>query len=131
MRTSRHIQLAQLTIPKALKVQLGLAASIELLAATVLVVLPESGVGLRFFAVLLGALGLHSLVSLQQAPYSMRSTLLLRVMAAGGICIAGAVDLVVNWPAAPGLLALGLTAVAAVSIPVWSYWLVRVGRLPQ
>ncbi len=131
MRISRHIQLAQLTVPKALKVQLGVAASLELVAATVLVVLPVSLVGLRFFAVLLGALALHSLVSLQQAPYSMRSTLLLRVMAAGGICLAGAIDLGVNWPAAPGLPVLGITAVAAVSIPLWTYWLVRVGRLPQ
>lgn len=131
MRLSSHTQLARLTLPRKLKICLAVAGGAELVAAAVLISLPASVYGLRLFAGMLGALGIHSLVSLQQTPYSMRTLLNLRILTAGAVCLASGVELLLRWPEMPGSLMLALSVYSAVSIPLWFYWLVRVGRLPQ
>ncbi len=97
----------------------------------VLVSHPASAYGLRLFAGMLGALGIHSLVSLHQTPYSMRTLLNLRILTACAVCLATGVEVVLRWRGVNGILMAGLSAYGAVSIPLWLYWRVRVGRLPQ
>lgn len=131
MRLSSHTQLARLTLPRTLKIWLAVAGSAELVAAAVLIGLPASAYGLRLFAGMLAALGIHSLVSMHQTPYSMRTLLNLRILTAGAVCLASGLELMLRWPEVPGSLMLVLITYSAVSIPLWFYWLVRVGRLPQ
>jgi hypothetical protein len=57
--------------------------------------------------------------------------LTLRVLTAGAVCIASGLELVIQRPGTPGSMMLVLITYSIVSIFLWFYWLVRVGRLPQ
>lgn len=131
MKMSSHTQLSRLTVPAGLRIQLGILSVADLVVGVSLLFVSGTPAGIRLFAGALCALGTHSLCSLRQAPGALRSLLLMRMFTAMSICLVVGIEFILHTPMLPEPLLLILAGAAAAVLPLWVYWFVRVGRLPQ